>query len=124
MSAMLSDADFVRLVGGQPLAFAIHARTQFVANELRQRAASVAAELRQLIVAGEVANPLASAMIANSFDRLARAVGEELREPNMVRWIAFPPAVVAHEPEDYERETWWVDSEAGFSSRSSDQAAA
>jgi hypothetical protein len=45
-SAMLSDAEFDRLVDGQPLIFAVRARAHCVARELRLRAASVAAELR------------------------------------------------------------------------------
>jgi hypothetical protein len=122
--ALLSDAEFDRLIDGQPLVFAFRARAQSVAHELRQRAASVAAELRQLIVAGEVSDPLASAMIANSFDRLACAIDEELHEPKALRSAAPPPAVAGHEPEEYEREVWWTSPEAGFAGFSGSQEAA
>jgi hypothetical protein len=123
-SVLLSDAEFDRLVESQPLVFAVRARAQFVASELRARTASVAAELRRLIAAGEVANPVASAMIANSFDRLAREVDRELREPNMARGIALSPTLAQVDAEDYEREAWWINPESGSVRASPHQDAA
>ena len=74
----VSEAEFDRLIGENPRAFAAKMRAEEVARGLRERVAAVAADLRTWIATGEAADPLPVARIAAEFDALAHEVESEV----------------------------------------------
>jgi len=77
----LTDVEFAQLVGESPLRFAARLRAAAVARDLRDRASTVAADLRRWMAAGQVADPAAVARIADGFDHLGHELEAEITLP-------------------------------------------
>ena len=68
-----TDTEFALLVCAAPAALAARSRAETIARNLKDRIAAVAAELRNSVQSGEIAEPAHVALIANHFDRIANA---------------------------------------------------
>ena len=85
-TAHLTDAEFDSLIGKDPLFFATRVRAESVAHDIRDRMAAVAADLRQSIMAGAVADALPLNRIAREFERLAHDIADGIGPRGAVYW--------------------------------------
>jgi hypothetical protein len=74
----ISDCEFMELVSGDERLFAVRQRADQYAGDLRVRVSTVAADLRRLIVAETVQDPLTVMRVADHLEYLANELEAEV----------------------------------------------
>jgi hypothetical protein len=74
----ISDDEFVGLVSGDERLFALRQRAEQYAGDLRARVAAVATDLRRMVEAEAMHEPLAAMRVADHLDYLAHELETEI----------------------------------------------
>jgi hypothetical protein len=77
-NAQITDDEFAGLVSGNERMFALCQRAEEYANDLKSRVATVATDLRHMVAAGTINEPLAVMRVADHLDYLAHELETEI----------------------------------------------